>query len=386
MEVESGHKSKNSPEDTEQSTFFYLLKLLILNWKKLFILYFVVGTITVITLYLVPEWYRSTATVVILEERGGGGMSAALSDVIPFDMMGGFGAINTDRYLQFTKTKKLQDRVIEEYNLREEYEAEYAEDVYDAFDENFYIYDNDNNTFDIAYSYKNDPSKAAEITNFIYDVLHDIALEVDQAQASNFREYLERYLDSQEQKLIDNRNKMIQYQKETGIFNLPAQVEATIESLAAYEVSRTEILLQMEYLKNIVTEGNVELRNLRKKYDVYTNQIENIKANQNIPLLSIEGLPEKAAGFLELQRDIVIGEQVTEFVRVQYEEAMIEEQKISSNLYLLDPAQEPQKRFKPQRTRALILVMFFTVLLSLVYIRAEDYYKEHQESFRGLLK
>lgn len=384
MEVESGQNSKNSPEDTEQSTFFYLLKLLILNWKKLFILYFVVGTVTVISLYLVPEWYRSDATVVILEERGGGSMSAALSDVVPFNI-GGFGAINTDRYLQFTRTKILQDRVIEKFNLKDVYEAEYAEDVYSAFNENFYIYDNDNNTFDIAYSYKNNPVKAAEITNFIFEVLHDVALEVDKAQASNFREYLERYLESQEQKLIDSRNKMIQYQAETGIINLPAQIEATIESMAALEVSRTEILLQLEYLKNTVSEDNIEFQNLRKRYDVYSNQIENLKSNQNTPLLSIEGLPERAAGFLELQRDIVIGEQVTEFVRVQYEEAMIEEQKISSNLYLLDPAQVPQKRFKPQRTRTLIIVMFFTALLSLVYIRAEDYYKEHEESFKELL-
>jgi len=246
------------------------------------------------------------------------------------------------------------------------------------------IFDNDNNTFDIAYSFKNDPAKSAEITNYIYEVLHDIALEVDRAQASNFRQYLEMYLESQEQRLQETREDMIRFQRESGIINLPVQVEATVEALASFEVARTEILLQIEYLQNVVTQDNRELRNLQQRYEAYNAQIENLRATQNMPLLAIEGLPEKAAEFLELQRDIVVGEQVTEFIRVQFEEAMIEEQKLSSNLYLLDPAQIPEKRFKPQRARTLVIVMFLTVLFSLIYIRSEDYYREHKESFRGL--
>jgi len=341
--------------------------------------------ITVITLFILPHWYRSTATVIILEERGPGGMATALSEALPFNI-GGLGGINTDRYIQFTKTKKLQDRVIDRFNLSEVYETSFAEDTYEAFNNNFYIFDNDNNTFDIAYSFKNDPARSAEITNYIYEVLNDIALEVDKAQASNFREYLEMYLDSQERKLQETREEMIQFQNESGIINLPVQVEATVEALASFEVSRTEILLQIEYLRNVVSEDSRDLRNLQQRYEVYNKQIENLRARQNMPLLAIEGLPERAALYLELQRDIVVGEQVTEFVRVQYEEALIEEQKISSNLYLLDPAQIPEKRFKPQRARTLVIVMFLTVLFSLVYIRAEDYYRENEESFRGLFK
>lgn len=381
--MDADKESKQTSLETEESNFFYFLRLVSRNWKKLLLLYFIVGLVTVVTLLIIPHWYRSTATVVILEERGVAGMASALSEALPFNI-GGLGGINTDRYLQFTRTKKLQDRVIERYNLKEVYEAQFAEDAYEAFKDNFYIFDNDNNTFDLAFAYKNDPEKAAEITNFIFEVLHDIALEVDKAQASNFREYLERYLRSQEQQLQETRDEMIRFQTETGIINLPAQVEATIEALASYEVSRTEVLLQIEYLKGVVTENNRELRNLQKRYEVFSDQIEALQAEQNMPLLAIEGLPERAAGFLELQRDILIGEQVTEFVRVQYEEALMEEQKVSSNLYLLDPAQVPQKRFKPQRTRTLVIVMFFTVLFSLVYIRAEDYYSEHRESFRGL--
>lgn len=377
-------KYHTSSNKIEESNLFYFLSLLVSNWKKLFVLYFLVGIITVITLFILPHWYRSSATIIILEERGPGGMATALTDALPFNI-GGLGGINTDRYIQFTKTKKLKDRVIDKFNLNEVYETSFAEDTYEAFNNNFYIFDNDNNTFDIAFSYKNDPVKSAEITNYIYEVLNDIALEVDKAQASNFRQYLEMYLESQEQQLQEVREDMIRFQNESGIINLPVQVEATIEALASFEVSRTEILLQIEYLQNVVTEDNRELRNLKHRYEVYNEQIDNLRATQNMPMLAIEGLPERAAGYLELQRDIVVGEQVTEYVRVQFEEAMIEEQKISSNLYLLDPAQIPQKRFKPQRARTLVIIMFFTVLLSLIYIRSEDYYREHKKSFKGLL-
>lgn len=378
---------ENSPHDRSkeknESNIFFFLKLVIHNWKKLFVLYVVVSMISVVTLLLLPEWYRASATVVILDERGTSGISTALTEMIPFNL-GMIGSINTDRYLQFTKTKKLQDRVINEFNLNDVYETKFIEDTYRAFNDNLFVHDNDNNTINISFTYKEDPVKAAEITNFIYIVLHDIALEIDKAQASNFREYLERYLDTQQQNLKETREKMIRFQNESGILELETQMEATIRSLADIEVMRTETMFQIEYLSRITSEQNVELRNLQLKYESLSRQIENLKKHQEMPLLSIDGLPERASEYLEILRDLTIGEQVTEFVRVQYEEALIDEQKISSNLYLLDPAQVPEKKYKPKRMRSLISIMFFTVLLSLIYVRIKYFYQENEDEFKKL--
>lgn len=118
--------------------------------------------------------------------------------------------------------------------------------------------------------------------------------------------------------------------------------------------------------------------------DVLNNEIDLLRKSQELPLIGLDELPEKAAEFIQLTRDIFIGEKVTEFIRLQYEESLIDEQKVTSNLYLLDPAQVPEKRFKPQRTRTLIIVMFFTVLISLIYLRLEHFYYTNKSEFSNI--
>lgn len=374
---------QNSKPNISESSLYFFLKLILGNWRKLFLLYFVVGVITVITLFIIPEWYKGTATVVILEEKGATGLNSALTNMIPLGL-GGFGGADTERYIQFVRTKKLMDQVIDKYDLFEVYESKFVEDAYSSFNENFQIYNNDNNTFNISFLYKNDPEKAAEITNYIFEVLDGIALEVDKAQASNFRNYLGNYLQNQESKLEQNREKLIDFQHLTGIFDIQRQIEATITSLAELEITRTEVRIQLEYLRVATSENSSEFKNLKTRLDVLNNEIDLLRKSQELPLIGLDELPEKAAEFIQLTRDIFIGEKVTEFIRLQYEESLIDEQKVSSNLYLLDPAQVPEKRFKPQRTRTLIIVMFFTVLISLIYLRLEHFYYTNKSEFSNI--
>lgn len=365
-----------------ESSLFYFLRLVISYWKPLLITYFVVGITTVIILLVIPKWYKSEATIVILEEN-----SSPLTNVMSEFASLGFGlgsANNVETYIEYIHTAKMYDRLIEEFDLDEVYETKFKEDTYDAIFSNIGVADNENLTFTISYIFEENPVMAKEIVEYIYKELDQITLEVDKAQASNFKNYIEGYYKATKDQLKADEDSLIRFQKQTGILNLNAQVEATIQGIADLELQKVALEIEKNYIEKSF-QNSSRIDETQNKIEAIADKIDELTKNQNIALLAIDNLPQKGADFLRLQRDITVGSEVSEFLRLQYEQALLDEQKINSNLYLVDPPQVPQKRFKPARTRALIIVMFFTFVLSLVLIRIHSFYKMNRDKIIEIL-
>ncbi|MDZ7808715.1 MAG: Wzz/FepE/Etk N-terminal domain-containing protein [Gracilimonas sp.] len=367
---------------TSQSSLMFFLKLLISNWKTLIGIYVGVGLLTVIILLLLPKWYKSEATVVILEENQSA-ISSMLNQFSAFGL-GGFGENNVATYIEYAHTKKMYDRLIKEFDLDKVYETEFVEDTYEAIFENLDVTDNENKTFNISYLYKEDQEKAADIVQFIFKELDQIALEVDRAEASNFRQYVENYYSEITSKLKSDEDSLARFQVETGILDLGKQTEVAIESIAELEKQKISLEIEKNYVKNVFEDNN-RINEIDNRISAIRSKITDLQKNSTEVLVAIDSLPKQGADFLRLKRDILIGEKVSEFLRLQYEQALLDEQKINSNLYLVDPPSVPEKKYKPQRTRILFIVMFFTVLLSLIYIRAKVFYKDHYQSLKEML-
>jgi uncharacterized protein involved in exopolysaccharide biosynthesis len=367
----------------EESSLFYFLRLVISNWKLLLSIYLTVGIVTVITLLVIPKWYKSEATIVILEDSSSP-MNNMLSEFSAFGFNLG-GGVNVETYIQYVHTKKMYDRIINEFNLMEVFEAEKRENAYDMIFENLGVNDNENSTFTISYVYKEDPLKAKQIVEFIYQELDRIALEVDQAQASNFRNYIEDYYQQTKQQLRTDEDSLATFQKQSGILSLDAQLEATIQGLAELELEKIKLEIERDYLQKSF-QNTSKISDINYQIESISQKIEELKSVQNTSLVSINNIPDKGVEFLRIQRDIRVGSEVSEFLRLQYEQALLDEQKINSNLYMVDPPRVAEKRVKPQRTRVLFVVMFFTFLLSLILIRGLDFYHTNKPSINQLFR
>ncbi|MFD2530936.1 GumC family protein [Gracilimonas halophila] len=370
-----------SDKETKNNAMFFL-RLVISNWKLLFGIYAIVGILTVIILLVIPKWYKSDATIVILDENKTS-LSSLMSEFSSLGLnFAGGGEVAT--YIEYLHTNKMYDRLNEEFGLAEVYKAEYREDVYEEIFENLIVTDNENKTFTISYIYKEDPEKAAEIVDFLYQELDKIALEVDKAEASNFRTYIENYYRDIQNNLNADEDSLARFQTRTGILDLEAQLGVTISGLAELEKERISLEIERNYVENAFQNPS-RINEIESRIKAITDKIEQLKSTQNNTFVALDYIPEQGADFLRLRRDILVGEKVSEFLRLQYEQALLDEQKINSNLYLVDPPSVPEKRYKPQRTRILFIVMFFTVLLSLFYIRADLFYKNNQQALKELL-
>lgn len=374
----------DSRKDLEtQNNAIFFLRLVISNWKLLLGIYALVGVVTVVILLVIPKWYKSDATIVILDENKTS-LSSLMSEFSSFGLnIGGGGDVST--YIEYLHTNKMYDRLNEKFDLAQVYEAEYREEVYEAIFENLKVADNENKTFTVSYLYKEDPEKATEIVDFLFQELNKIALEVDKAEASNFRTYIEKYYRDTQNKLNADEDSLARFQSRTGILDLQSQLDVTISGLAELEKERISLEIERNYVEEAFQNPS-RINEIESRIKAITDKIDQLKKTQNNTFVALDHIPEQAADFLRLRRDILVGEKVGEFLRLQYEQALLDEQKISSNLYLVDPPKTPEKRYKPQRTKILIIVMFFTVLLSLLYIRIEWFYLSNKQEIRKLMQ
>lgn len=359
--------------------FLFLLHLLNRYWKFLTLFYLVVGITAAFVLLSLPQWYRSTATVVILEEN-----TSPLSGVLSQFSSLGFGVgsgTNVETYMQYIHTKKMYDRLIAEFDLNNVYESPTIDDTYDSIFNNLSINDNENRTFSISFSYEENPVFAKEIVEFIFIELDNISLEVEKAQASNFRIYIEDYYNQTKNKLRAFEDSLITYQQKTGILDLNTQVEATLLAIAELEKQKIALQIEKSIAQKTINDSN-RLQNIDNEIASIYQAISSLNSESNSSILKIDNLPEEGANYLRLMRDIEVSTQVSEFLRLQYEQALLDEQKINSDLYLLDPPKVPEKRFKPARTRTMIIVMFFAFVTSLIFIRIHYFYKQNEDDIR----
>ncbi|MEX0929685.1 MAG: GNVR domain-containing protein [Balneolales bacterium] len=379
--------TQNQHHQTEQKELkahFVFLKVMLSHWKGLLSFYAAVGIVTVVILLLLPFWYRSTATVVILQDGGNSGLSAAISDMVPFTL-GLQGMEGAEKYIGYLNTRKVVDQVIDEFDLMEAYAIESRDIARKAVRNNVSFNDRQDGSFTISFMYKNDPEKSAAIVNFMYDRIYTISLEVARAEASNYRNYLEDYFVTVSEQLEEDERRLMNIQQQTGIIELEDQARLAFETLSELETQRITSEIELDYLRTIVASDSPQIRRSEQKLNTLNNTIRDFRIADGTSFISLDSLPEQGLEYLRAYRDVEVGNRVFEFIRLQYEEAMLEENKTSANLYLLDPAQPPDQKYKPKRAQILLIVMFFTGILSFVFLRIKLFYRENRHILSSYL-
>ncbi len=361
-----GTSLKSDMQDSQSSgAFLSLIRTIIRNWKFLLIIHVIVGVIAVIILLLMEPWYRSTATVVIQTPQQGG-ILASIANSLPIGLNLN-NQNNAQYYIAFINTRRMLDSVNNKFHMQQVYGYEYKDQVYDALRNNLHTIDQENGTFSISFDYENDPKKAAEIVNYVYNVLYDLVLEVNRTQASDYRSYIGNYYKETMEKLDNSRHQLAAFQKQTGLYSLQDQLPVLINTIATLEAQKMQYQIQMNYLKRIKQNDGLSLGAIQTQINSINSQINELKHSNRYSNVAMDTLPNLAIRYYELYQGVAVGEKVTEFLRLQYEQALLDQQKKSANIYLLDPAKPADRKFKPKRSADLKLVLALTYIFSVIY-------------------
>jgi len=368
MENEARPKEAKSPE------YIYVLY----KWKKfLFINLLVVALVTTGLVFLIPNEYKATATIMIPPDNqmGLGGLTSLLGGKSSIASAGSrlFGMSNTseDMLLGILNSRTALVDVINKFSLMEYYEIDdnNMDKVIKAFRNDISTDPNEFGMIDFSIINK-DPDVSARMANYLVTLVDSMNIEFSIQRARNNRIFIEkRYLQNVAD-LKKAEDSLYKFQKKYGIVAVPEQLEVTVKAAAEIESELMKKEMQSYFVLQGYGESSPQYQGIQTEIKMLKNKVQELKNSPNLGatsnvLFPFKDMPNIAIQYLRNYREVEIQQSILEIVMPMYEQARVEEQKSMPTIMLMDKAVAPELKYSPKRS-VIILGVFFLVLFFLV--------------------
>lgn len=368
----------------KESIFWNFLRIL---WQRKYIL---IGSVlsasllTFILTSLMPKTYKASLTFIVNEEESGLNISSMINE-LPFSF-GGMGSTNVDKYIALLKTRKVRDKLIKKFDLWEEYGKNYIEHVYKELNNNIEITDNLNRTITISCYFKQDPEKAFEMVQLLYDELYRYSLKLQRRKSKEYREFLERNLENTFSKLASLEDSLKNFQIKNRIIKFDEQAQFSFQALAELEAQNIIYGIEHEYLKSTVTPDNPKYLEVKKKLKAIQENKNNLYKHGEEYIIAFDKMPEFGLTYYRLYRDITIQQEILKILLPIVQNARIEETKETVNIQIVDPPYIPQYKSKPKRLTYMVIVAFLLATFQVLYFSIMDAYKKNKSEIHEWMK
>uniref|UniRef100_A0A832G800 Polysaccharide chain length determinant N-terminal domain-containing protein n=1 Tax=Ignavibacterium album TaxID=591197 RepID=A0A832G800_9BACT len=349
---------------------------IIYKWRKFILINLLLVTIiSTIIAFIIPKQYRSTVTIMIPPDTqsGLGGITSLLGGKSSLSAMGsrifGLSSTSEDVLLGILNSRTALEKVINKYNLKDYYEID--DDNFDKvlkeFKGDFSALPNEYGMIDISIINK-DPQLSADIANYLSFLVDSLNIVYSIERAKNNRLFIEkRYLKN----ITDLKNaedSLYKFQKRFGIVAVPEQLEVTIKAAAEIEAQLTRKEMEFYFIKQQFGETSPQYLNAKKEIDLLKQKVKELKSSNELSttsnvLFPFKTMPDISIQYLRLYRDVQIQQTILEFVLPMYEQAVVEEQRSTPTVMVIDKAVPPQLKYSPKRSIIIIGPLLLVLLL-----------------------
>ena len=372
----------NQNNKSENSSFFNFL-LIILKWKKFILInLLVVLVISTIIAFLLPKIYYSSASVLPPKEEmsilGGSGLGGLTSVMREFSSIKGIGSLgnkNTYNYLVILNSREVAEKVIKKYNLQEIYGYPNSMDkTLKAYYQNVVFEVQEEGNLEIGF-YDEDPQRAADIANYLVDLLNERSYELSVTEARSNRKFLEGRVNENMDSLKVAENQLKDYQEKHGIFTIPEQTGALLEAGSKIYAEKIAKEIEIDYLSKMFSNNNEILNSARMQLDAINKKVN------DLPSLGIE--------YLRIYRNILIRTKILEFLRPMLEQAIYQEKKDVPVIVVVDKAKVPEYKAKPKRIIVIGSSVFGWLIITIIIVLSIEKwrnFKLHNNDKYNILK
>lgn len=351
--------------------------LLLDAYKRRLPLYIrVVGVILVVVAvvsFLVPQTFTASSSLMPPETKGQGGGLSSLLQGAPIAI--GLGAGENKASLVFTEilqSRTLIERVIDTLKLREHPLFSGMEDhelrkllkddiALDTRKTGTIVIDVDVSTgwFPFGDKPQQAAKVAADIANACREQLDLINREKSVTQARKARLYIERVMAANRATIDSLQSTMQEFQQQNKIVALEEQLQAMAAnaSMVGTELAKAEIELALA--REEFQPSSTQVSFLQTKVDRLRDQYTAVQSGGIVQSdgfsIPVEKIPALSRTYLNLTRDMKIKEQINAYLESQRMQEMIQEEKDTPTVVVLDVAKPPEKRTSPSRVLMVIL-------------------------------
>jgi tyrosine-protein kinase Etk/Wzc len=345
----------------ELNVFKYIS--ILLQWKRFIIINFIAVFLLAVTIsFLLPKWYKSTASLLPPKQpdifNSLGSASSMLKGLGSLGKLSGLGQKPSNyNYFAILKSRTTMEKIIKKFDLINVYDISDSsmEKAIKELEANvaFEEQNEDNITIEV---YDKDSVRAADMANYFVEVLNEVSTRLGTQEARSNRDFIESRLDKVKIALASAEDSLRIYQEKSGMIISPEET-ATVSSIAT--------------LYGLKAKKEIELSVLGRSLGTDNESYQQTKIELNELNRKLITFPNIGLKSLRLYRDVAIQQKILEFLIPIYEQAKIEEQKDVPVLLVLDKAVPAERKSKPQRVLIIFLTsglaLFFFVLLTFLF-------------------
>lgn len=361
------------------SDYIYIL----FKWKKFLIVnLLVVVLITTGLVFLIPNQYKATATIMIPPDNqmGLGGLSSLLGGKSSIASMGSklFGMSNTseDLLLGILNSRTALVNVIKKFELMKYYEIKdnNMDKTIKALRADILADPNEYGMIEFSIINKS-PKISAEIANYLVTLVDSMNIDLNILRAKNNRVFIEnRYLQNVKD-LKNAEDSLFKFQRKYGIVAVPEQLEVTVKAAAEIESELMKKEMEAFFVKQGYGELSPQYLGTQQEINLLRQKVQELKNSPNLGstsniLFSFKDMPQIAIQYLRAYREVEIQQSILEIVMPMYEQAKVEEQKSVPTIMLIDKAATPELKYSPKRSVYILGIFFLSIflLVPLVYV------------------
>ncbi len=332
----------------------------IIQWRKLILASgFLTALLAAGVSLLLPKWY--TATTSVFPPDAGGGASGIAQLIqqnlqIPILAPNAVGARPNTVYIDIALSRRVGERIVDEFNLKEIYGKSLMTDAISALHAHTSFTLLENGLLKVSVEDR-DPNRASTIANRYVELLDEFNRELNVTRASKTREFIGSQLELHERDLRAAEDSLRNFQETHEALQLDQQVTSAIDLVASLTAEAVAAEVDLDILRQYATPTSEEYVKQKKRYDEILNQLGKFKAksargeNDDVRSFfpSFDKLPEVALEMARLLRRVKTEEAVYGLLIEEYEKARIEEARNTPTVQVLDAAAIPELRSRPRR-------------------------------------
>lgn len=355
--------------------------------------------LAVLISFLLPKHYEAVVKVVPGESSSSGMMgipgklanmsnSAAGNGIsLALDATGLLGAkTSTAFYVEILKSRSVQDRIIDRFNLRQRYWKTglwFPRDYYATRRKlkSFTDVDEDKKSNVITVTVTDyDRDTAAQIANAYVTELNRAAAELNTGEAHRERVFLESRLKEAKQDLDQTALALSQYSSKNTIMDPQDQGRAMMDAAARVQGEIIAGEAELKGLQEIYSDDNVRVRTLKARLETLRGRLRSMAGKQSeiasADYPSMSTLPILGYRYSDLSRQTKIQEAVFEFLTQQYETAKIDEAKELPTVRVMDPAVPPERKSSPHRILIWIASLAGALVLTAFWVLGKNSWEQ----------
>jgi len=360
-------------EQKENLSLFELLLKVLNNSLRHKALFLSIVLLPTLAMFIVVMWVMKpvfAAEAIVTPPSGKSSIGSSLGKML--ENVSGLSSVSsllgsedqaTNIVWTFFNSWQLHQETIEKFGIREHYEfdGKYQADLLKIFRKNLTLEYNDENMFYLRFE-DEDYKLAAQILQFILTKSDSMYNAYNTNQAKQSRIYMDARLKEVEHNLDSLEKVFTKFQAENNLYDPEIQLESTVKYLGTLQSERDALVQEISYEKmqrGDQTKRYEELSSRLKSLDA--SIAEAIKGKRNkMGVLALSKTPDLTAQYLKIESELKIQQTIYKFLRQQSEQLRLDEVNKPTNLVVLQPPWENDKKVRPRRS----VILAFTMLLS----------------------